>query len=72
FIQGNYTFAPAEETVFGFYSALTYGPQNVTFEYSNGATKNFTFPNLPGYVIINQSMTIIVTYNWILSWTYLG
>jgi hypothetical protein len=76
FIQGNYTFVPTE-TFFvyaTFYEIFykTYGPQNVTFEYSNGTTINFNFPNLPGYVIINQPMTIIVTYNWILNWTYLG
>lgn len=69
FIQGNYTFDPLVK----FIGNKTYVPQIVTFEYySNEPPKNFNFPNLPGYVIINQPMTIIVTYNWILYWTYLG
>ncbi|MEM3204075.1 MAG: hypothetical protein QW232_07625 [Saccharolobus sp.] len=64
FIQGNYTFDPTGK----FTGYKTYGAQIVTFEYSNGTTINFNFPNLPRYVIINQPMTIIVTYNWILNW----
>ncbi|MEM0092348.1 MAG: hypothetical protein QXG62_07130, partial [Saccharolobus sp.] len=64
FIQGNYTFDPTGK----FTGYKTYGAQIVTFEYSNGTKINFNFPNLPRYVIINQPMTIIVTYNWILNW----
>ena len=63
-IGGNYTFAPIGQ----FNGYTTYGAVKVVFCYSNGTTDTYNFPNLPGYVIINQPMTIEVYYGTELYW----
>lgn len=64
-IGGNYTFSP----VGLFEVTCTYGAVNVIFEYYNGTQFTYIFPNIPGYVIINQPMTICVIYGKELYWT---
>lgn len=68
FIGGNYSFVPI-----GFFCTYanppyTYGAVTVYFNYSNGTTFTYNFPNIPGYVIINQPMTICVIYGVELYW----
>ncbi|BAK54451.1 hypothetical protein STK_10710 [Sulfurisphaera tokodaii str. 7] len=62
-IGGNYTFVP----IGTFTGYSTYGAVEVIFQYSNGTCKYY-FPNIPGYVIINQPMTITVYYGTELYW----
>jgi hypothetical protein len=67
-IGGNYSFNP----VGIFNGSYTYGAKYVTFEYSNGTTLHYTFPNIPSYVIINQPMTISVQYGITQYWVHLS
>ncbi|ACP56167.1 hypothetical protein [Saccharolobus islandicus] len=66
-IGGNYSFHPTCV----FTATTTYGAQTVIFQYSNGTSFTYTFPNIPSYVIINQPMTITVSYNIIEYWQQL-
>ena len=61
-VGGNYTFGPVGTFVQGFFQSYVYGAVQVVFQYANGTAFTYNFPNIPGYVIINQPMNITVYY----------
>ena len=62
-IGGNYTFGPVGTFIqVDNNRGYTFGALQVVFQYANGTSFTYNFPNIPTYVIINQPMNITVYY----------